>query len=313
MNNTRWSEIPQRDAFWDRIFELASENKDIILVSADMGAPSLDKFRKNLPSQFVNVGIAEQNAITLAAGLAMTGKKVFTYAIAPFITLRCIEQIRVECCIMGLPLTMVGVGVGFGYEDSGPTHHLIEDIAAMRSMPNLDIHNITDSVMARAAADISVKSKRANYVRIHRQNLPQVYQPGHSFEKGFSVLMNGQDCAIVACGSMVKTALDAADALKKKRIAATVIDLHTLPVNPGILKALPANKKIVSIEEHFLPGGVGSALLELLSDNAVCSPVKRIGLKHESGYCYKYGGIPAIHAHYGLSDIQKQIADFLKP
>ena len=114
MNNTRWSEIPQRDAFWDRIFELASENKDIILVSADMGAPSLDKFRKDLPAQFVNVGIAEQNAITLAAGLAMTGKKVFTYAIAPFITLRCIEQIRVECCIMGLPLTMVGVGVGFG-------------------------------------------------------------------------------------------------------------------------------------------------------------------------------------------------------
>ena len=116
MNN-----LTQRDAFWNKVYESARLNRNIVVVTADMGAPALDNIRRDLAGQFVNVGIAEQNAITLAAGLALTGKNVFIYAIAPFITLRCLEQIRVEAAMMKIPINIVGVGAGFGYEDSGPT------------------------------------------------------------------------------------------------------------------------------------------------------------------------------------------------
>ena len=129
----------QRDAFWSRGYEAAREDRDIVVITADMGAPALDAFRSDLPAQFINVGIAEQNAVSVGTGLALAGKKVFVYAIAPFITLRCLEQIRVGQGIMGIPLTLVGVGAGFGYEDSGPTHHLVEDLAVMRAMPNMTV------------------------------------------------------------------------------------------------------------------------------------------------------------------------------
>ena len=137
--------ITQRDAFWDEIYRLAKIDRDIVVISADMGAPSLDKFRTDLPGQFVNTGIAEQNAILIASGLAKEGKKVFVYAIASFLTLNCIEKIRVQNGMMNIPINLVGVGAGFSYPDSGPTHHLIEDIAIMRSIPNITTYCVTDA------------------------------------------------------------------------------------------------------------------------------------------------------------------------
>ena len=170
------SNMSQRDAFWTRIFEIAKKDHNVVVISADMGAPALDNYRKKLPSQFVNVGIAEQNAILIAAGLCMTGKKVFVYAIAPFLVLRCLEQTRVLNAVMNNPITLVGVGAGFGYEDSGPTHHITEDIAIMRAMPRIEICSITDSVMASAFADISYNMKTTNYVRLDRLLFPDVYR-----------------------------------------------------------------------------------------------------------------------------------------
>ena len=157
MNN-----ITQRDAFWNKIYDLAKDNKDIVVVSADMGAPSLDKYRTDLPAQFINVGIAEQNGILVASGLARAGKRVFVYAIAPFITFRCLEQIRVNNSIMKIPITVVGVGAGFGYEDSGPTHHMIEDFALIRCMPSLVVNSISDSTMSAAVAEMSCKNSQWN-------------------------------------------------------------------------------------------------------------------------------------------------------
>src|SRR5208337_802879 len=168
----------QRDAFWEALYEVAKDNHDVIVISADMGAPALDVFKRDLPGQFLNVGIAEQNAITIAAGLSLAGKKVFTYAIAPFITLRCLEQIRVENAIMNIPITIVGVGAGFGYPDSGPTHHLVEDIAILRAMPHITINSMTDGVMSSAFAQLSCTGKNTNYIRLERQQFPDLYQPG---------------------------------------------------------------------------------------------------------------------------------------
>jgi len=307
--------ISQRDIFWEKVYEMAKKDRNVIIVSADMGAPSLDKIRLELPTQFVNVGIAEQNAITLAAGLALSGKKVFVYAIAPFITLRCLEQIRVENAIMNIPITVVGVGVGFGYDDSGPTHHLIEDIAVMRSMPNITVNTMTDNYLVEAFAEASADIKNTSYIRLYRQNLPAVYKSKPDISKGHNIVKEGNDYFIVACGSTVYTALETSAKLQEKGINAGVIDLFSQPVNEEqFVKTVKRTKKILTLEEHFLPGGMGSAVLETLADNGISIPVKRLGLPTSKGYCYKYGGIDVIREFYGIDNdtVLKQSAEFFK-
>ena len=310
--------ITQRDAFWNKVYERAQTDKNVIVVSADMGAPALDKFRKDFPQQFVNVGIAEQNGILIATGLVLTGKKVFVYAIAPFITLRCLEQIRVNNAIMNIPLTLVGVGAGFGYEDSGPTHHIIEDIAIMRAMPHITINSISDSIMASAFADISCDMKTTNYVRLDRLVLPQLYDENTDFSQGLSILKNSKDYYIISTGSMIHSALDVARQLEKENIEIGVIDVYTLPMQESIfVKAVQMAKKLITLEEHFLPGGFGSAVCEVLQDNNLVIPVKRIGLSHDKGYCYQYGGRnkgrDVIRTYYGLDimTVKKTVKQFL--
>lgn len=301
--------LSQRDAFWEGLYDIAKENHDVIVISADMGAPALDIFKKDLPSQYINVGIAEQNAITVAAGLALAGKKVFAYAIAPFITMRCLEQIRVENAIMGIPVTIVGVGAGFGYADSGPTHHLIEDIAIMRSMPHITVNSMTDSVMSFAFARLSCNMKNANYIRLERQQYPDIYRSSEDFSKGLSVVQKGEDACILSTGSMVHVALKIANAFRKKGKSIRVVDCYTFPINQKLLlEAIKGVKKLITLEEHFLAGGLGSAVCEILVDNSVTLPLKRIGLPIEKGYCYRYGGREIIRSHYGIGEKQVETA-----
>lgn len=310
------SNISQRDAFWNRIYELACIDRDIIIVSADMGAPALDRIRKDLPSQFVNVGIAEQNAITLAAGLALSGKKVYTYAIAPFITLRCLEQTRVESAIMNIPINIVGVGAGFSYEDSGPTHHLIEDIAIMRSMPNITIHSVTDSVMAKDVAERTTRLACSNYVRLDRQVTPDIYSDNVSFDEGVAVLRVPQaGPCIISTGTMIHHATLIAETLAAEGVEVGLLDLYRFPINESaLLKAIGSASSIITIEEHFLPGGLGSAVCETLIDHSKLIPVKRLGLHHDKAYCYQYGGRETIRSYYGadLEALISQVRSFLK-
>ncbi len=290
----------QRDAFWDKIYDLAQLDKDVVVLSADMGAPALDKFRRDFSSQFVNVGIAEQNGILISAGLAMTGKKVFAYAIAPFITLRCLEQIRVKNAIMKVPINIVGVGAGFGYEDSGPTHHIVEDISILRSMPHIDIYSVSDSVMAGALPELCCQSKRTNYIRLDRLVLPNLYDEQADFTEGLSVIKEGESY-IVATGSMTHVACEVADQLSKKGTDFGVVDVYRLPINIEKLTGTLKNAKyVITLEEHYLPGGFGSAVCEVFIDQGLQIPVKRIGLSHEKGYCYKYGGREIIRKYYGI-------------
>jgi transketolase len=308
-------QITQRDAFWNKIYQLALKNKDIVVVTADMGAPSLDRFRIDLPGQFINVGIAEQNAILVASGLAMTGKRAFVYAIAPFITLRCLEQIRVENSIMNIPITIVGVGAGFGYEDSGPTHHMVEDISVMRAMPNVTINSISDNVMAIYFAEASCKMTNTNYIRLDRQPSPDIYRKGHDFSTGVSRIADGKDGCIIATGRIINNAIEAAKKLNKNRgLNLKIIDIYTLPVNDkALLKEIKGVPWIVTLEENWITGGMGSAVLEALNDNAVCMPVKRMGLAFEKGYSYVYGGRNLIHKSYGIDadGIEKAVCEFL--
>lgn len=299
--NNNFKNITQRDAFWNRVYELAKENHDIIVISADMGAPALDKFRRDLSGQFINTGIAEQNTILIAAGLALEGKKVFATAIAPFITLRCYEQIRVNLAGMKIPVTLVGVGAGFSYDDSGPTHHSLEDVSIMRILPNMMVNTATDSIMAAGFVDLSLKMSGPNYVRLDRKILPTIYQKGSDFSSGLTVLKPVKEITIVANGNMVHRALEVAEELKRHSVEIGVIDLYTLPINEELfLKTIENSRIIITLEEHTLPGGLGSAVAEVLVDNRKRIFLKRIGLDLRKGYCYKYGGRESIQSLYGL-------------
>jgi transketolase len=293
--------ISHRDAFWERIYELAKLDKDILLVIADMGAPALDRFREDLAAQYIDVGIAEQQAAAVSAGLALEGKKVFAYAIAPFISLRCYEHTRVNLASMNLPVTLVGVGAGTSYDDSGPTHHAVDDLSALRILPNLRIQNMTDAVMARAFADICCQVDYPNYIRMDRKPLPDIYEKGADFSAGLSVLATGKDAVLVATGNMVHRALDVADALKANGADIGVVDAYTFPIpSDRLLMAVLDADKIVTLEEHNLAGGLGSAVCEILADNQVLKPVKRLGMNFSREYCYQYGGRDNIQSLYGL-------------
>jgi len=296
------SNLSQRDAFWEEVYKRACTDRDIVVISADMGAPALDRFRRDLAGQFVNVGIAEHNAITVGSGLALAGKKVFAYAIAPFITLRVLEQIRVENAMMKIPLAIVGVGAGFGYEDSGPTHHLIEDIAVMRALPHITIHSISDSVMAAHVAGALCATPAPAYIRLDREMLPDLYTHDADFNSGLAVLKEGRDGFILSTGSMVHAALRVADAIRANA-SLGVIDVYRFPIDAdALLEAIGGTKKLVTIEEHFLAGGLGSAVLEVLMDRGITISVKRLGCPMESGYCYQYGGRETIRKYYGIDD-----------
>ena len=138
----------QRDAFINKVFELAEKDPSVYFISADFGAPALDQFREQLPDQFIHAGISEQNMIDVAAGLALDGNKVYVYAMAPFITLRCYEQLKCSLAMMNLPVTVIAVGPGLGYADAGPTHYLTEDFACLRALVQCELYSASDSIMS---------------------------------------------------------------------------------------------------------------------------------------------------------------------
>ncbi len=292
--------ISMRDAFFNELYPIARKDKNIIIISADMGAPSLDKFRENLAAQFINVGIAEQNMVNVATGLALEGKKVFVYAIMPFATLRCYEVIKVDLSLMNIPVTVIGVGAGFSYDDSGPTHHSIEDISAMRALPNMTVLSPSDSLMAARFASMSCHMSGPNYVRLDREVLPFIYRQDDDFSDGLCRLREGRDLYVIATGNMVHRALEVSDRLKRNAIEAGVIDLYRLqPVNARLLlNIIKPVKRLVSLEEHVLNGGMGSAVAEVLVDNSQTLPLKRIGVNNK--YYYAYGGRANIQAICGL-------------
>ncbi len=295
------NQITMRDTFWNRIYELAKNDRDVIVIAADMGAPALDKFRVDLPGQFINAGIAEQNAMLVATGLALKGKKVYVYAIAPFITMRCYEQIRIYPAGMNLPITIVGVGAGICYEESGPTHHAVEDISILRILPNMKIYSACDNHMTREFADLTYKEKSPNYVRLDRIVLPNIYPEGTDFSEGLGILCPVSDITIMATGCMVKTALEVSAALGKKGINVGVMDAYHIPVDAQkFIEAAKGVKTLYTLEEHTLPGGLGSQICEVAMDYDMGIKVKRIGFDFSKKYCYTYGGRHVVHSEYGM-------------
>lgn len=290
-----------RDAFWNRIFTKAKENRDIVLLSADFSAPSLDQFRLELPAQYLRLGITEQNMILMATGLALEGKRPFCFAIAPFLTMRCYEQIRLYAAGMNLPITLVGVGSGLAYADSGYTHHALEDVSIMRALPHMRIFQPCDNATVERMADLVLESASPAYFRLDRYSEDRLIEDPETVATGLNVLRPVQPITIMASGYMVKTALKAADALNARGISVGVLDACILPFQQGRFRKLAETmQSLLVLEEHTLPGGLGSYVLECVSDLRLPLTVYRHGLDLSEGYVKEYSGRETVHRQYQI-------------
>ncbi|MDD5614396.1 MAG: transketolase C-terminal domain-containing protein [Candidatus Omnitrophica bacterium] len=285
-----------RDSFFDSLFKIARKDKNVILITADTGAICHDDFKKYLKSQYINVGIAEQNMVGLAAGLALSGKKVYIYAIAPFATARCFEQIRVDLCCMDLNVTVVGIGAGYDYSTLGPTHHGTEDIALMRLLPNMKIYSPSDSLMADMLAEVTYKENKPSYIRLDRTGLPLIYKRKNDidFDCGFSILKKSTDIYIIATGRMVLAALEVSKKMYPD-VKVGVIDLFKikpLSVNK-IWPVINKVRNVITLEEHFLNGGLADEVSRILTDRKSKIIFKPIGIK--DCFCRRYGSRQYLH------------------
>ena len=290
-----------RDAFLDELYDIAKEDSRVILLSNDFGAPSLDRYRADLPGQFIHIGIAEQNMVNLATGLAMAGKIVYMYSISPFLPLRCYEQIRVHMGFKHPHITAVAVGAGYSYDLSGPSHQALEDIAIIDALPGMTILNGSDSVMGAAFAQMTYQNPGPKYVRFDREKLPLLYEEDKKdFSDGLSVLRNGNDLTIVGTGIMVHQALKVADELARHSIDAGVIDLYRIkPLNETMLMAnLTKTRRVVTIEESFRNSGIGSIISDLITDSEEEIRLKRLGVPNQ--FFTQGGSRAGLHRLCGL-------------
>jgi len=270
-----------RDAMFQELYEIALADEDVIVLTCDTGALMFNEFAKNMPARFYNVGVTEQNAMSAAAGLAFAGKRVFVFGITNFVTLRCYEQIRVDICCMGHPVTILGMGTGYVYSEDGPTHHMTEDITIMRALPKMTIWSPSDYTLTAAAVHLAYEDGGPCYIRFDKGPFDPLYDPEtFNFQDGLSVLKTGSDIMIVATGIMVGQALKAAHELGRAGLDAGVIDLYRLkPVNKDMLiDAVRGSRRIVTLEEHTVHGGLGGLVCEVLAERDVTVPVKIFGI-----------------------------------
>ena len=289
-------------AFGITLMELMKERDDIMVLSADMSTPAgLDKFKAAYPDHFMNVGIAEQNMIGIAAGLSDEGYKVICVAQACFITMRCFEQVRQYAGYMGIPMILVGIGSGLSLQYMGNTHYALEDIVLMRTIPGMTIVAPCDALEACKALENSIDNNGSTYIRFFGgTGIPAVHSDNVDFELGKAIkLREGKDVAILACGSMVKQALGVADSLAEQGIEAEVIDIHTInPFDNAIIDICRDNKLVVTIEEHRLTGGLSDVISEQLKENQISTAIHNIGVGN--GYPLP-GSYPYMLEQCGLS------------
>tara|TARA_Y200000002_G_C22651307_1_gene651464 strand:- start:666 stop:1574 length:909 start_codon:yes stop_codon:yes gene_type:complete len=288
-----------RDVFINKLYEKALKDENIIFISADFGAPALDKFRENLKNQFIHSGISEQHMIDMAAGLSLSGKKVFVYAMAPFITLRCIEQIKCSLAMMNLPVTIISVGGGLSYADAGPTHYSNEDIACLRSLVGLEIISPADNVSTAMLVNEVLNNQKLRLIRLDRAPLKNIYDDSFQISKGYDFINKGNnDKCIITYGYLLHKIIDSNKFSELK--GTDIIDLYTLkPFPKSLIETLKSYKKIISYEEHCKDGGFGSAIAEVMVDNDIKVKLKRLHL--DEIYYFENGGREHLLDNYGLS------------
>ena len=305
-----------RNAYLEALYDLAKNNRQIMSLNADIGAIVFDKFKADFPDQFINFGVAEPNMISAAAGMASCGKIPFTYTIMPFITMRTYEQIRNDVCLQKMNVKIVGVGAGLVYSTLGPTHHAIEDIAIMKVLPNMTIISPADPLEAKKATFAAAQIEGPVYLRLGTSKEPAVYQHDYDFTIGRGVkLKDGKDATIIATGSIVHDALQAAKELEKERISVRLVNIHTIkPIDKEIiLQAARETKAILTLEEHNVEGGFGSSVASvILEESDVPIKFKRLGIN--DCFCSFYGTHQELKSHYGIAkeDIIREVINLYR-
>lgn len=288
-----------RAAFGETLIKLVDEGMDIMAVDADLcGSTTTAKFGAAYPDRLFDVGIAEQNMIGVASGLALTGRTVFTGSFAVFGTGRCWEQIRNTVCDSGLNVKICPTHAGITVGADGATHQALEDIALMRVLPGMRVLVPADYASAVAAIRLAAATPGPFYVRLGREPLPEVYDEGFTCDVAFAnVLREGSDISIMACGVEVAQALAAADALAAEGISAEVVDVMSVkPLDEEtIIASAVKTRRVLTVEEHSIYGGMGSAVAELLGEKHPV-PVTRLGMTTFG----QSGDAAELLAHYGL-------------
>ena len=291
-----------RTAFIETLFDLAQRDPRIVLIVGDLGFGVVTPFIEHLSHQFVNAGVSEQNMTGMAAGMALSGKVVFTYSIANFPVLRCLEQIRNDVCYHNANVRIVSVGGGLAYGSLGPSHHATEDIAVMRAMPNMVVVAPGDPVETRLAVQALVEHEGPVYLRLGRAGEEVIHQADPVFELGKAITVRpGNDIAMISTGGMLQNTMDTAEILSNLGIQARVISMHTVrPLDiQAVLGAAHETKAIFTVEEHSMIGGLGGAVAEVLMESEQRPRFfRRIGLR--GVFSSLVGDQDYLRAQYGL-------------
>lgn len=289
-----------RQAFTDALLEAARKDKDIIVLTSDAtGSAALGKISAELPEQFVECGIAEQDMVGIAAGIATMGKRPFICSPAAFLSARSFEQVKVDVAYSHTNVKLVGVSGGVSYGALGESHYSVQDFAVMRAVSGIDILCPADAVQAAALASMLAAYDEPVYLRMGRGNVPTIYEAEDSFQIGKAVVCRkGSDVSILAVGEQVYPALVAAERLAERGIEARVLDLFSVkPLDEeAIVAAARETGAVVTVEEHSIFGGVGAAVAQLLGENCPV-PLKCVGLPNEILLC---GSAAEMKEHYGL-------------
>lgn len=308
-----------RDVLIEGIYKKMSQNDRIFFLSADFGAPALDKLRKDFGDRFINVGIAEQNLINVATGLALENYIVYAYAIAPFLTMRAYEQIRLNLSVSSqikpVNVNLVGVGAGVSYDVAGPTHHCLEDISIMRILPNMTVFSPSDWKLVESFIDYSIDKKTPKYLRLDGKPVIGIYENINDLdiEKGFYELLNplagGRKICLVSTGYLTHRALAVANQLRN----VGVIDVFLLkPLNEELLfDSIKKYDYIISLEEGFInSGGLDSLVSKILYDHESNIKLKRMGFKDK--YVFDLGRRDYLHELNNLDEksIIKAVKEF---
>jgi transketolase len=293
---------PNQQVFAETLLALAAADPSILVVTSDSrGSGRLVEFGQQLPRQIVEIGIAEQNLVGVAAGLASTGKRVFAVSPACFLTARALEQVKNDVAYSNHPVVLVGISAGVSYGALGTTHHSLHDYAVLQAINNIDIVSPADNLETAAAVAAAVHHPRPLYLRLGKKAMPDLHAPTTRFELGKAlVLCEGTDVVFLATGETVLPAYTAALELAAGGISAGVLSVHTLrPLDTqAILAAAGRARAVVTVEEHSVFGGLGTTVAALLLQSGLYRPLKIVGLPDE----YTYTGSQAeIFAHYGIT------------
>jgi len=293
---------PNVEVLADTLIELGALRNDLLVVTGDSrGSGKLVRFGEKFPLKIVEVGIAEQNLVGVSAGLASTGKKVFAVSPACFLTARAFEQIKNDVAYSDFPVKLIGISAGVSYGMLGSTHHSLHDFAALRAINNIHIVVPADNFETRKAIEASVEYPYPLYIRFGKKPLPHVNDANTTFEIGKAiVLKTGTDVTFIATGETVILAVEASNLLGEQGISCGVISMHTLkPLDEeAILEAARNSRAIITVEEHSVHGGLGSACASLLLQEGLHNPFKIVGIPDE----YTVNGSQAeIFKYYGIT------------